>query len=100
MIAVHYNNRTGSSAVCCINKAFIIPGFIFLEATLGLFNVQSTLPTWGKIIYDGLSHGAAWGSKFWVLQPISLLLLTGFAFSMMGYALDRLLNPRLQEHDV
>jgi peptide/nickel transport system permease protein len=75
----------------------LIPGFIFLEATLGMFNVHSTLPTWGKVIYEALYHGAAWGSKFWVLEPIALLLLTGFAFSMMGFALDRVLNPRLRE---
>ena len=77
----------------------LIPGFIFLEATLGMFNVKSTLPTWGKVIYEALSQGAAWGSKFWVLEPIALLLLTGFAFSMMGFALDRVLNPRLQQGD-
>jgi peptide/nickel transport system permease protein len=77
----------------------LIPGFIFLEATLGMFNVKSILPTWGKVIYEALSHGAAWGSRFWVLEPITLLLLTGFAFSMMGFALDRVLNPRLQNLD-
>ena len=77
----------------------LIPGFIFLEATLGMFNVKSNLPTWGKVIYEALAHGAAWGSKFWVLEPIALLLLTGFAFSMMGFALDRVLNPRLQQGD-
>ncbi len=77
----------------------LVPGFIFLEATLGMLNVKSNLPTWGKVIYEGLTHGAAWGSKFWVLEPITLLLLTGFAFSMMGFALDRVLNPRLQQGD-
>jgi len=77
----------------------LVPGYIFLEATLGMFNVKSVFPTWGKVIYQALSHGAAWGSRFWVLEPISLLLLTGFAFSMMGFALDRVLNPRLQNLD-
>jgi peptide/nickel transport system permease protein len=64
-----------------------------------MFNVKSLLPTWGKVIYEALSKGAAWGSKFWVLEPIALLLLTGFAFSLMGFALDRVLNPRLQQGD-
>ena len=36
------------------------------------------------------------GSYFWVLEPIALVLLTGLAFSMLGFALDRVLNPRLQ----
>ena len=72
-----------------------IPTFIFLEATLGFFNIRSNYPTWGRIIYEGLSRGALYGSPFWVLQPIFLLLLTGLAFAMLGAALERILNPRL-----
>ena len=34
-----------------------------------------------------------------VIFTFLLLLLTGFAFSMMGFALDRVLNPRLQDMD-
>ena len=55
------------------------------------------LPFRGKIIYDALTHGLHWGSRYWVLEPISLLLLTGFAFSMVGFALDEILNPKLKE---
>ncbi|MCE9646921.1 MAG: ABC transporter permease subunit [Chloroflexi bacterium] len=72
-----------------------VPSFIFLEATLGFFNIKSNYPSWGRIIYDGLSHGALYGSPFWVLAPIFLLLLTGFAFAMLGSALERVLNPRI-----
>lgn len=75
----------------------LIPGFIFLEATLGLFNIKSEYPTWGRIIYQGLTNGALYGSRFWVLEPIALLLLTSLAFSMLGIALERVLNPRLLE---
>lgn len=72
-----------------------IPSFIFLEATLGFFNIRSNYPSWGRIIYEGLSRGALYGSPFWVLQPIFLLLLTGLAFAMLGAALERILNPRV-----
>jgi hypothetical protein len=72
-----------------------IPTFIFLEATLGFFNIRSIYPSFGRIIYDGLSRGALYGSPFWVLQPIFLLLLTGLAFTMLGSALERILNPRI-----
>lgn len=74
-----------------------IPGFIFLEATLGLFNIKSNYPSWGRIIYDGLARNALYGSPFWVLAPISLLLLTGLAFALLGTALERVLNPRMLE---
>jgi peptide/nickel transport system permease protein len=75
----------------------LIPAFVFLEATLGMFNIKSIYPTWGKVIYQALKYGSSWGSRYYVLGPIVLLLLTGFAFAMIGFALDRILNPRLRE---
>jgi len=75
-----------------------IPSFIFLEATLGFFNIKSNYPSWGRIIFEGLSRGALYGSPFWVLEPIFLLLLTGLAFAMLGAALERILNPRVIDH--
>jgi peptide/nickel transport system permease protein len=73
----------------------LIPSFVFLEATLGMFNIKSVYPTWGKVIYEALKQPAGWGSPYWILQPLALLLLTGFAFAMVGFALDRILNPKL-----
>ena len=75
-----------------------VPSFIFLEATLGFFNIKSIYPTWGRIIYDGLARGSLYGSPFWVLEPIFLLLLTCLAFAMLGSALERILNPRIIEY--
>ncbi len=72
-----------------------VPSFIFLEATLGFFNIKSNYPSWGRIIYEGLTRGALYGSPFWVLEPISLLLLTSMAFALLGSALERILNPRI-----
>jgi len=73
----------------------LIPSFVFLEATLGLFNINSGLPTWGTVIFQALTKGALYGSKYWVLQPLALLLITGVAFALLGSALERILNPRL-----
>lgn len=74
----------------------LIPSYVFLEATLGMLNIKSIYPTWGKVIYQALMHGFSYSSRFWVLQPLVLLLLTGFAFAMLGSVLDRILNPRLR----
>ncbi|TLN00532.1 ABC transporter permease, partial [bacterium] len=77
----------------------LIPNFFFLEATLAIFNISDPrYPTWGRVIYNGLRFGAAYGSRFWVLEPIALMLLTGLSFVLLGFALNRILNPRL--HDV
>jgi len=74
-----------------------VPSFIFWEATLGLFNIKSVYPSWGRIIYESLEQGALYGSPYWVLEPISLLLITSLAFAMLGSSLERILNPRMLE---
>lgn len=75
----------------------LIPSYVFLEATLGIFNVRSDYPTWGRVVFEALRYGGSYGSRFWVLEPIFLLLLTGLSFAMLGFALERILNPRLRE---
>jgi peptide/nickel transport system permease protein len=74
------------------------PGLLFLEATLAYLNISDpTLPTWGKLIQESIKGGALNGAYYQVLQPVGLLLITGLALSMIGFALDRILNPRLRE---
>jgi peptide/nickel transport system permease protein len=76
----------------------LIPSFVFLEATLAVLGLgDPVLPTWGKIINDANSQGALHnGQYYWVLEPAALLMLTGLGFSMVGFALDRIFNPRLR----
>ena len=75
----------------------LIPGYVFLEATLAIFGVSTPYaPTWGRIIFDALSHGVHSGYYYWLLEPVSLLLVTSLAFAMLGFTLDRVLNPRLR----
>lgn len=74
-----------------------VPSFVFLEATLAYLGVVTPyLPTWGKVIRSSLGQGAFWGIYFWVLEPIVLVLITGLAFAFVGFALDKILNPRLR----
>jgi peptide/nickel transport system permease protein len=76
----------------------LIPSFVFLEASLAILGLgDPVLPTWGKIIDDANSQGALFnGYYYWVLEPAVLLILTGLGFSMVGFALDRIFNPRLR----
>jgi peptide/nickel transport system permease protein len=76
-----------------------VPAFVFLEATLAVLGLgDPVLPTWGKIIEDASSNGALYkGYYYWVLEPAILLMVTGLAFAMLGFALDRIFNPRLRE---
>jgi peptide/nickel transport system permease protein len=49
------------------------------------------------MIQDANSNGALFqGLYYWVLEPSFLLMLTGLAFAMVGFSLDRIFNPRLR----
>lgn len=75
-----------------------VPSYVFLEASLAVLGLgDPTLPTWGKIINDAESNGALYkGIYYWILEPAILLMFTGLGFAMLGFALDRIFNPRLR----
>lgn len=75
-----------------------IPAFVFLEANLAILGLgDPVLPTWGKLLNDAYVQGALYqGHYYWVLEPAFLLMLAGLGFSMLGFALDRVFNPRLR----
>jgi peptide/nickel transport system permease protein len=76
----------------------LIPGYVFLEATLAVLGLgDPVLPTWGKIIQNAYFSGALYlGYYYWILEPAVMLMITGLAFSMLGFSLDRIFNPRLR----
>lgn len=75
-----------------------VPAFVFLEATLSVLGLgDPVLPTWGKLLNDAHSNGALFNGYFyWVLEPAFLLIVAGLGFAMLGFALDRIFNPRLR----
>lgn len=76
-----------------------VPGYVFLEAALSLLGLGDPyIPSWGKVIQDSYAAGALYkGHFYWVLEPASMLILTAFAFSFLGFALDKIVNPKLRE---
>lgn len=77
----------------------LVPSYVFLEATLAFLGITDPhLPTWGKLVVAALSYGVHTNSSHLVIFPLALLFLTGFAFAMVGIALERIFEPRLREH--
>ena len=76
-----------------------VPSFVFLEASLAVLGLgDPVLPTWGKVIDDAFADGALYqGRYYWVLEPAIMLMITGFGFALLGFALDRIFNPRLRD---
>lgn len=77
----------------------LIPSYVFLEASLALLGLgDPVLPTWGKLIYDARENGAHFhGQLYWLLEPSFMLVITGLGFALLGFAMDRIFNPRLRE---
>ncbi|MCS6769728.1 MAG: ABC transporter permease [Candidatus Caldarchaeum sp.] len=73
--------------------------FVFLEAALAILGIGDPItPTWGKVIQDAFYFGALFkGHYYWVLIPSALLAATSISFALIGFALDKIFNPRLKE---
>jgi peptide/nickel transport system permease protein len=82
--------RLASTAIP--QMAFLVPGYIFLQATLAIFGVSGTLPTWGSLIYQALREAPLQENYFWIAEPIGLLVLTGLGFALLGAALEQALD--------
>ena len=80
------------------NLVALVPSFVFTEAALALLGLgDPVLPTWGKVINDAYGGGALYhGHYYWILEPSVLLMVMGLAFSLLGFSLDRIFNPRLR----
>jgi peptide/nickel transport system permease protein len=76
----------------------LVPTFVFIEASLAVLGLgDPSLPTWGKVMNEAYAGGALYqGLYYWVLEPAVLLMLTGLAFALVGFSLDRIFNPRLR----
>lgn len=76
--------------------AISVPGAILGEAGLSFIGLgDPSIPTWGKILHDANSAGAAARGLWWWMAPPGLMIaLTGLAFVLIGSALDSIVNPR------
>lgn len=79
--------------------ALTVPAFIFLEASLSFLGLgDPILPTWGSTLGRAFDNGALfYGQWWWVVFPIAGIVFTAVAFALLGYAFDKVLNPRLRE---
>jgi len=78
--------------------AISVPAAITTEAGLSFLGLgDPTFPTWGQILHDANTFGAAaQGLWWWIVPPGLLIAITGLAFVFIGNALDVIVNPRLK----
>ena len=78
--------------------AISVPAAITTEAGLSFLGLgDPSFPTWGQILHDANTFGAAArGLWWWIVPPGLMIAVTGLAFVFLGNALDAIVNPRLK----
>jgi len=79
--------------------AISVPAAITTEAGLSFLGLgDPTFPTWGQILHDANTYGAAArGIWWWIVPPGIMIAITGLAFVFIGNALDAIVNPKLRK---
>lgn len=80
------------------SMALAVPGAIVYEATVSLLGLgDATIVTWGQILHDALGGGAVLnGFWWWVVPPGLLIAIMGMTFAFLGFAMDKILHPKLR----
>lgn len=71
---------------------------VFMEAGLSFLGITDpAVISWGKMMHHAMrfTYLKAW--QWWLLPPGLVLSLTVTAFSFIGYALEKAINPRLRK---
>jgi peptide/nickel transport system permease protein len=72
---------------------------ILSEATLSFLGMQpSNTVTWGTMLSDASSSSAYLiGLYWWIIAPGLCIVFVVLGFTLLGYALDDVMNPKLRK---
>ncbi|HTG48784.1 MAG TPA: ABC transporter permease [Actinomycetota bacterium] len=81
------------------NTILTIAIAILSESALSFLGLGNPLQvTWGTIIEKAFRAGAlTLGAWWWLLAPSACIVLVVLAFTMVGFAFDDIVNPRIRE---
>ena len=80
------------------SMALSVPGAVVYESTISLLGLgDASIVTWGQILHDSFTGGAVLnGLWWWVVPPGLMIALMGMTFSFIGFAMDKILHPKLR----
>ena len=81
------------------NTVLTVAIAILSETTLSFLGLGDPLSiSWGTILENGFNSGAAGsGQWWWILPPGLAIVMVVLAFTLCGFALDEIVNPKLRE---
>jgi peptide/nickel transport system permease protein len=85
-------------ALIVANTVLVFAGAILTETTLAFIGLGDPFqPSWGQILNSAQVSGApGLGAWWYIVPPAACIVLVVLAFTLVGSALDDVLNPRLQ----
>lgn len=80
------------------SMALSVPSAIVYESSVSLLGLgDATIVTWGQILHDAMQGAAILkGVWWWVLPPGLLIAVMGMTFAFLGFAMDKILHPKLK----
>lgn len=80
------------------NAVLVFAGAVLTETTLSFIGLGDPFqPSWGQLLNQAQADGAASLGNWWVVAPPGLaIVLVVLAFTLVGGALDAVLNPKLR----
>jgi peptide/nickel transport system permease protein len=80
------------------NTVLVIAGAILAEATLAFLGLGDPVHiSWGTMLHFAFESGAASAGAWWYLIAPGLgIVVVVLGFTLVGHALDRILNPKLR----
>ena len=80
------------------SMALSVPGAIVYESSISLLGLgDATIVTWGQILFDANRGGAILnGVWWWIVPPGLLIAIMGMTFAFLGFAMDKILHPKLR----
>ena len=85
--------------VIAANTVLAVALAILSETTLAILGLgDPNSVSWGTVIEEAFSNGAiSGGNWWWLLPPGVAVVVVVLAFTMVGYAMEEVLDPRLAE---
>lgn len=83
------------------NATLTVPITILTESTLSFLGLgDPTRQSWGRILNEAKQAGAITRNAWWYYLPAGVgILLVVLAFTLIGQALETILNPKLRERE-
>jgi peptide/nickel transport system permease protein len=81
------------------NTILTVAGTILAETTLSFLGLgDPTRPSWGVMLNEAFTTGGgAAGNQLWLIMPGLAIIVVVMGFTLVGHALEAVLNPRLRE---